>query len=47
MSYFQNPSGVTISKEKKEKLLLLAEKYDFYIVEDDYLSELIYEDEFN
>ena len=44
MSYFQNPSGVTISKEKKEKLLLLAEKYDFYIVEDDYLSELIYDD---
>ena len=44
MSYFQNPSGVTISKEKKEKLLLLAEKYYFYIVEDDYLSELIYDE---
>lgn len=43
MSYFQNPTGISYSKEKKVKLLELAEKYDFYIIEDDYLSELIYD----
>ena len=44
MSYFHNPTGISYSREKKIKLLELAEKYDFYIIEDDYLSELIYED---
>lgn len=43
MSYFQNPTGATYSLEKKIELLRLAEKYDFYIIEDDYLSELIYD----
>jgi len=43
MSYFHNPTGISYSKEKKLKILELAEKYDFYIIEDDYLSELIYE----
>ncbi|MCB2309370.1 PLP-dependent aminotransferase family protein [Clostridium estertheticum] len=43
MSYFQNPTGATYSLEKKVKILELAEIYDFYIVEDDYLSELIYD----
>ncbi len=42
MSFFQNPSTITCSVEKKLRILELAEKYDFYIVEDDYLSELIY-----
>ncbi|MCT8977187.1 PLP-dependent aminotransferase family protein [Clostridium sp. CX1] len=44
MSYFQNPTGMTYSIEKKEKILRLAEIYDFYIIEDDYLSELIYDE---
>lgn len=44
MSYFQNPTGISYSLEKKKALLNLAEKYDFYIIEDDYLSELIYEE---
>lgn len=44
MSYFQNPTGATYSLEKKLRILELAELYDFYIVEDDYLSELIYDD---
>lgn len=44
MSYFQNPTGITCSREKKKAILKLADKYDFYIVEDDYLSELIYDD---
>jgi len=42
MTYFQNPTGISYSDENKEKLLYLAEKYDFFIIEDDYLSELIY-----
>ncbi|WP_027626632.1 PLP-dependent aminotransferase family protein [Clostridium lundense] len=44
MSYFQNPTGVSYSIEKKRRLLNMAEIYDFYIIEDDYLSELIYND---
>lgn len=44
MSYFHNPTGVSYSLDKKIKLLELASKYDFYIIEDDYLSELIYDD---
>jgi len=43
MSYFHNPTGISYSLEKKMKLLELANKYDFYIIEDDYLSELIYD----
>lgn len=43
MSYFQNPTGFSYSLEKKQEILALAEEYDFYIVEDDYLSELIYD----
>jgi len=42
MSYFQNPTGVSYSLEKKKRILELARIYDFYIIEDDYLSELIY-----
>lgn len=44
MSYFQNPTGVSYSKEKKIKIIELAYKYDFYIIEDDYLSELVYDE---
>lgn len=40
---FQNPSGVTYSAEKRDKLLELARRYQFWIVEDDYASELRYE----
>lgn len=43
MSYFQNPTGISCSLEKKLKVLELARKYDFYILEDDYLSELRYD----
>lgn len=43
MSYFQNPTGMTYSMDKKLAILKMAEKYDFYIIEDDYLSELIYD----
>lgn len=43
MSYFQNPTGMSYSYEKKKEILELALEYDFYIVEDDYLSEIIYD----
>lgn len=44
MSYFQNPTGMSYSYAKKIEILKLAEKYDFYIIEDDYLSELIFDE---
>lgn len=43
MSYFQNPTGVSYSEEKKKRIIELAKIYDFYIIEDDYLSELRYD----
>lgn len=42
---FQNPAGVTTSKEKREKILELAEKYDFLIIEDSPYRELRYSGE--
>lgn len=44
MSYFQNPTGISYSNEKKLRLIELSNIYDFYILEDDYLSELIYDE---
>jgi DNA-binding transcriptional MocR family regulator len=43
MSYFQNPTGMSYSVTKKQQILNLAEIYNFYIIEDDYLAELIYD----
>lgn len=37
---FQNPSGITMSLEKRKKLLALAEKYDVIIFEDNPYGEL-------
>lgn len=37
---FQNPSGITISLEKRKKILELADKYDFLIYEDNPYGEL-------
>lgn len=45
MPYFNNSTGITYSEEKKKGLLELSHKYDFYIIEDDYLSEFIYDKE--
>jgi len=42
MPNFQNPSGVKWSLENKKKILELAKKHDFYIIEDDCISELNY-----
>lgn len=39
---FQNPSGISWSVEKKLHLLNLANKHDFYIIEEDNLSDFFY-----
>ncbi|KNF08948.1 transcriptional regulator, GntR family [Gottschalkia purinilytica] len=44
---FQNPTGCSYSIEKKYELLSLAKKHNFYIIEDDYLSDLSFNDEKN
>ncbi|KAB3529034.1 MocR-like pyridoxine biosynthesis transcription factor PdxR [Alkaliphilus serpentinus] len=47
MPNFQNPTGISYSMEKKEGLLKLCKEEGVYIVEDDYLSELNFNDENN
>lgn len=39
---FQNPSGITTSQAKREKLVELAERYDFWVLEDGPYRELRY-----
>ena len=36
---FQNPLGISYTTQQKEKIVALAEKYDVYLVEDDYLGD--------
>lgn len=40
VSNFQNPLGTSLSSKAKNKLLKLANQYDFYVIEDDYLGDL-------
>ncbi len=42
---FQNPTGLTYSKEKRKALYQLLEKYQVVLIEDDPYSELIFEGE--
>lgn len=42
---FQNPSGITMSLEKRKKLLKLADEYDFIIFEDNPYGELRFDGE--
>ncbi len=42
---FHNPAGVTMSLEKRKRVLELAEKYDFFIIEDDPYGLLRFEGE--
>jgi len=39
----QNPTGVTLSMERRKRLLELASEYDFLIIEDDPYSLVLYE----
>lgn len=43
---FQNPSGVTMSMEKRRRVYELAEQYDFLIVEDNPYGDLRFEGEY-
>ncbi|WP_456368780.1 aminotransferase-like domain-containing protein [Thermococcus sp.] len=45
VSTFQNPMGVTMSLERRKKLVELAKEHDFLIVEDNPYSELRYSGE--
>ncbi len=40
MPNFQNPTGVSYSAEKKQRIMEICKKYKVYIIEDDYLSDL-------
>lgn len=40
---FQNPGGVTMSMERRKRLLELAEEYDFLVIEDDPYGRLRYD----
>ncbi len=45
MPNFHNPTGITISMNKRKKLIFLAEKYDVPIIEDDASGDLRFEGE--
>ncbi len=40
VSRFQNPTGYSYSNEEKRKIVELVQKYDVYIIEDDYMGDL-------
>lgn len=47
MPNFQNPTGISYSRVKKHKILEICKKYNVYLIEDDYLSELSFYSEDN
>lgn len=44
MTSFQNPTSISYSPRKLKAVIGLAEKYNIYIVEDDTMSEITFED---
>ncbi|GGD88591.1 aminotransferase-like domain-containing protein [Paenibacillus nasutitermitis] len=46
MPNYQNPTGVSLSVERRKQLAALAKKYGFYILEDDAYLELNYTNKF-
>lgn len=40
VSRFHNPTGYSYSNIEKQKIVQLAQKYDVYIIEDDYIGDL-------
>lgn len=40
MTNYQNPTTYSYSEEKKQKLISMSDEYDFYIIEDDFLTDL-------
>lgn len=45
MTNYQSPTTYSYSDEKKNKLIQLSKKYRFYIIEDDFMTDLNYSDE--
>jgi len=45
ISNFQNPAGVTMSLPRRKKILEIAQKYDFFILEDNPYDKLRFEGE--
>ena len=44
MTNYQNPTTYSYSEDKKRKLIELSQKHDFYIIEDDFMMDLNYDD---
>lgn len=44
MTNYQSPTTYSYSMEKRKRLIDLSTKYDFYIIEDDFLTDLSYGD---
>lgn len=44
MTNFQSPTTYSYSEEKKEELIDLANAHDLYIIEDDFLTDLYFDD---
>ncbi len=42
MTNYQSPTTYSYSEETKEKLISLANKYNFYIIEDDFLTDIYF-----
>ncbi len=40
MPNFQNPTGISYSREKKQRIMEICKRHKVYIIEDDYLSDL-------
>ncbi|WP_306024469.1 MULTISPECIES: aminotransferase class I/II-fold pyridoxal phosphate-dependent enzyme [Paenibacillus] len=40
VSRFHNPTGYRYSNEEKKRIVELAQKYDVYIIEDDYMGDM-------
>lgn len=45
MTNYQSPTTYSYSEEKKKALISLAKEQDFYIIEDDFLTDLSFDDE--
>jgi len=47
MTNYQSPTTYSYSYEKKQELIKLSEKYNFYIIEDDFMTDLNYSNKKN
>ena len=45
MTNYQSPTTFSYSNKKKQELLNLAKEHDFYIIEDDFLTDLYFDDD--